>query len=195
MKRLVSGLAMSTVAIFLLFSTSSAEKVPLDEIVLFGAKLDNATSESFRAACSNAGLYHLASLPGCFGAATIDTYRVTDQIEGARVFNVMYANSTGRLIRVEYKFGNKMSFIELVNIVASKYGPPDSDDANRVRPALAWSGWSDESTEWRISVHRAEKDQPLTLSYYNNQAWGACLIDGLGRESPEQVSKRSDNAF
>jgi hypothetical protein len=86
MKRFVSELAMSIMAIFLLFSTSYAEKVPLDEIALFGVKLDNATSESFRVACSNAGLHHIASLTGCFGAATVDTYRVTDQLE-ARGFS------------------------------------------------------------------------------------------------------------
>jgi hypothetical protein len=105
----------------------------------------------------------------------------------------MYANSTGRLIRVEYKFGNNMSVKELVDIITSKYGPPDLEEENDMFGVS--STWSGNGTDWKISVARRGKDRRLALSYYHNQAWGACLLEGMDRTSPEQVSKHSNDAF
>lgn len=167
MKRFVSGLAMLVMVIFILFGTSYAEKIAIEDMELFGVKLKSATREELHQALLKAGL---TVSRGYESADWTDCYDVNGKFTDAKQLVSTFDDSTGEFVRAFYYFAGPRTAEDVQRIsglLSEVYGPPTREkvDSETGRGGFIW-----ESGAWRIGVMLSMPEQEVAVMYLNRPA-------------------------
>jgi len=173
----------------------SATDLDVGEIKIFGVKLDGAKRADLRKALKAAGMTapsKTIKLPGL----TQDIYKVSGQFDGAKELTATFADDSGVLVSLFYRFTSEMALDDVAAILADKYGAPgESKGSIRLFPRQLF--WPNRHARWVMSACQDEPGAEVVLSYANDESFKRAVRKALADDQGEKVerAKTQSNAF
>lgn len=183
------------ICIFYISGSLCAESIDVGKIKIFGVTLNSATQKEIRDACKSAGMSAPFKAYN-FAGTTIDTYKVNGQLSGAEELMVAFADDTGELVILSYKFSPEMTMDDVTEIVTAKYGSP-GETIGSIRSFPRHAFWPSQNATWTMSVSQYDPGENVSLSYYNEAAHKRAARKALADDHAKKMerTKTQSEAF